>query len=81
VDGVSPDILAIIAYSLHDCAQACASYNRNSGSLGCKGASFNSDLTNSVPVNFGTCWLKNNTGGMTNAPGMNGYAGIVLSGT
>ncbi|PVH67602.1 hypothetical protein DL98DRAFT_443216, partial [Cadophora sp. DSE1049] len=53
--GASNDILAVTAYSLTDCARACASYNRNSGSKICRGAAFKADLTANVPVNFGNC--------------------------
>ena len=53
--GAKNDILAVTAYSLTDCARACASYNKNSGSKECKGAAFKNDLTYNVPVNYGNC--------------------------
>ncbi|KAH7323592.1 hypothetical protein BKA65DRAFT_71369 [Rhexocercosporidium sp. MPI-PUGE-AT-0058] len=59
--GAKNDIIAVTVYSLADCARACASYNRNSGSEICKGAAFKTDLLANVQVNFGNCWLKNNT--------------------
>ncbi|KAF4632585.1 hypothetical protein G7Y89_g5538 [Cudoniella acicularis] len=79
VNGVSSDIVAVISYSLHDCAQACASYNRDSGKLACKAATFNSDLT-SIGTNYGTCFLKNNTGGAVTGTS-NIYAGLTLAGS
>lgn len=39
--GPSIDILAATAYSWRDCARACATYNRNSGSNGCVAISYN----------------------------------------
>jgi hypothetical protein len=77
VTGRQIDILAIISYSLQDCAQACASYNLNIGQNICKGATFNSNLTGSVAINFGTCFLKNDTTGETQST-YNSYAGLVL---
>lgn len=68
--GPSINILAIVAYSLKDCAKACASYNKNANSIKCKGAAFSTDLTNDVPVNYGTCWLKNNTASPVNSKDM-----------
>ncbi|KAH9216637.1 hypothetical protein DL95DRAFT_522555 [Leptodontidium sp. 2 PMI_412] len=76
--GAKNDILAVTAYSLTDCARACASYNQNSGSKLCRGAAFKSDLTYNVPVNYGNCWLKNNT----NSPDSgtdNGLAALLLN--
>ncbi|KUJ20709.1 uncharacterized protein LY89DRAFT_779431 [Mollisia scopiformis] len=55
------DILALVVYSLEDCAMACASYNLNWKSTICKAVRFNADL-GQVGINYGTCWLKNGTG-------------------
>jgi len=60
------DTVAIIAYSLRDCMQACASYNRNAdrrngGPERCAAVVFNADLTAAVPNFYGTCFLKNST--------------------
>ncbi|KAH8684447.1 hypothetical protein BGZ60DRAFT_523661 [Tricladium varicosporioides] len=80
VDGKSPDIMAVISYSLHDCAQACASFNRNSGATICKAATFDSRLSN-INVNLGTCWLKNTTGAAfvaTDTETVAGRAGVIL---
>ncbi|CZR61210.1 uncharacterized protein PAC_11106 [Phialocephala subalpina] len=71
------DILAITVYSIDDCAKACASYNRNLGSVGCVAATFNADLSQ-VPLNFGTCWLKNGTGTVTSSSS-NTLAGLLLN--
>ena len=84
------DVVAVIVYSLRDCLQACASYNRNGdlrsgvsgGGIGtarerCVAVTFNSDLGESIPLNFGTCWLKNSTASPLPG-GPNTYAGAAL---
>ncbi|PVH83239.1 hypothetical protein DL98DRAFT_513502 [Cadophora sp. DSE1049] len=76
--GAKNDILAVTAYSLTDCARACASYNRNSGSKECKGAAFKNDLSYNVPVNYGNCWLKNNTQSPSSGTS-NGLAALLLN--
>lgn len=78
--GSDLDIIAIIAYSLHDCAQACASYNRNTGQNTCKGATFNAELAATVASNYGTCFLKNRTASPS-LSGNNWYAGLKLEAT
>lgn len=83
------DVVAVIAYSLRDCMQACASYNRNGdlrsgvagGGIGtarerCVAVTFNSDL-DSISLNYGTCWLKNSTT-LPVPGGPNTYAGAAL---
>ncbi|KAH7354797.1 hypothetical protein BKA65DRAFT_228740 [Rhexocercosporidium sp. MPI-PUGE-AT-0058] len=80
-DSPGPDIIAIVAYSLLDCARACAAYNTNLGTRGCVGATFNSNLAY-VDAHKGTCWLKNRTGGAI-VDGLDGvsadsYAQVVL---
>jgi hypothetical protein len=56
------NILAITAYSLQNCAQACATYNRDYGQTICTGVSFLSNLTLTTTYNyFGNCFLKNDT--------------------
>ncbi|KAK4223905.1 hypothetical protein QBC38DRAFT_398704, partial [Podospora fimiseda] len=61
------DILATIAYSLHDCLQACASYNVKEGSggrdHGCVAIEFHKEFAWSVETTYGNCWLKNSTVG------------------
>ncbi|KAH7380959.1 hypothetical protein BKA64DRAFT_713513 [Cadophora sp. MPI-SDFR-AT-0126] len=76
--GAKNDILAVTVYSLTDCARACASYNRNSGSKDCKGAAFKNDLSYNVPVNYGNCWLKNNTQSPSSGTS-NGLAALLLN--
>ncbi|KAK0122650.1 hypothetical protein ONS96_009688 [Cadophora gregata f. sp. sojae] len=76
--GAKNDIVAVTAYSLNDCARACASYNKNSGTKYCKGAAFKSDLTLNVPVNYGNCWLKNNTQSPSSGTS-NGLAALLLN--
>ncbi|KAG4438473.1 hypothetical protein IFR05_006041 [Cadophora sp. M221] len=76
--GQKNDILAVTAYSLADCARACASYNLNAGSKLCKGAAFKTDLSYNVNVNYGNCWLKNNTNS-PNSGTSNGLASLLLN--
>ncbi|KAG4438079.1 hypothetical protein IFR05_006445 [Cadophora sp. M221] len=80
-DSAGPDIIAIVAYSLLDCARACAAYNTNLGSRGCVAATFNSYLAY-VDAHQGTCWLKNrtNTPLVDSLEGVspNSYAQVVL---
>ncbi|KAF8867385.1 hypothetical protein BDZ45DRAFT_734650 [Acephala macrosclerotiorum] len=71
------DILAITVYSIDDCAKACASYNHNWRSNVCVAATFNANL-DQVPINFGTCWLKNGTGTVTSSSS-NTIAGLLLN--
>jgi hypothetical protein len=70
-DSAGPDIIAIVSYSILDCARACAAYNTNLQSNGCIGATFNSYLRY-VDAHKGTCWLKNQTG----SPVVNGLTGV-----
>ena len=56
------DIVAVISHSFKDCLQACASYNLNHKADQCIALHFAADLDNSVPINFGNCWLKTSTG-------------------
>jgi hypothetical protein len=52
------DITGIIAYSLKDCADACATFSRFNG--GCDSFTHDADLARSYTVNNGAnCWLKN----------------------
>lgn len=53
-----PDIMALVAYRMEDCAKACLSYDKNQPSTACKGVTFNRDLEGSVALNLGTCFLK-----------------------
>ncbi|KAL2062869.1 hypothetical protein VTL71DRAFT_5941 [Oculimacula yallundae] len=76
--GSRNDIVALTVYSVDDCARACASYNRNSGSKFCKGAAYRSDLTRNIPVNFGNCWLKNATSTPNDTKGKNDLVALVL---
>lgn len=73
-----PDIAAIITYSDTDCAKACASYNRNLRSIGCKAVVFSRDLTSTnLRANFGNCFMKNSTSSKTvNDDGM--AVGMIL---
>ena len=71
------DIMAIISYSFKDCMQACASFNRNHKADQCTALHWTTDLTNSVPTNYGNCWLKTNTG-TQNSNKQNTHAGARL---
>ncbi|KAK0119963.1 hypothetical protein ONS95_011387 [Cadophora gregata] len=85
-DSAGPDIISIVAYSLLDCARACATYNANgvaaSGKT-CVAATFNSYLAY-VSAHQGTCWLKTaSTKGSELVDGLTGvdkntYAQVVL---
>jgi len=85
-DSAGPDIIAIVAYSLLDCARACVTYNENgvaeSGKT-CVAATFNSYLAY-VSAHKGTCWLKTaSTKGSESVDGLPGvdkdsYAQVVL---
>lgn len=59
------DITGIIAYSLQDCADACATFAKfNNG--GCDSFTHDADVARSYQINNGAnCWLKNSrlTGG------------------
>jgi len=71
------DIIAFASYSIHDCAQACASYNLEKGQNICKGASFNSGLAYYVANYVGNCHLKNRTQ-EANRNGDNRGSGLTL---
>ncbi len=70
-DSAGPDIIAVVSYSLLDCARACVAYNTNLQAKACIGATFNSYLAY-VDAHKGTCWLKNQTG----SPVVNGLTGV-----
>jgi hypothetical protein len=74
--GTNVDILAIISYSIADCAQACASYNYDYRQEVCKAVTWNSDL-GVVEEHFGNCFLKNDTSGR-NAVVDDTYVGLTL---
>lgn len=53
------DIMAIVAYAMDDCMEACSSMNAKSLSNACAGVAFNSNM--SLFPN-GNCWLKDKVG-------------------
>jgi hypothetical protein len=55
--------VGILAYSLLNCAQACANYNMHYGQDVCQGAVFISNLTWVLPAISANCFLKNSTAG------------------
>jgi hypothetical protein len=62
------DILGTIAYSIADCVQGCASYNRYLARWKwgdqpgmCRSVTFNPNVTTSITANGGNCFLKNGT--------------------
>ncbi|KAI1815818.1 hypothetical protein GGS20DRAFT_584112 [Poronia punctata] len=52
------DFGAVIAYSFHDCLQACAAHNHFSGKDVCNAVSFQANQTAAIEKDFGNCWLK-----------------------
>ncbi|KAI0459235.1 hypothetical protein F5B21DRAFT_499862 [Xylaria acuta] len=55
-------ILSIIAYTLHDCLQACVSFNHYVNADNCTAASFYANLTAVLPTNEANCFLRTSTG-------------------
>jgi hypothetical protein len=61
--------VGILAYSLLNCAKACANYNMDYGQDICQGAVFTSNLTWALPTIYANCFLKNNrAGSITGGP-------------
>ena len=80
VDGVTSDIIAITAYSIQDCAKACASINdNNKGANQCKAVAFSSALAYNQRVNIGNCWLKNSTANTNNNANVTMQLGATLT--
>ncbi|KAI0426676.1 hypothetical protein F5Y09DRAFT_318222 [Xylaria sp. FL1042] len=57
-DYTGSDFGAVIAYSFHDCLQACAAHNHFSGEDECTALTFAANQTQYIPSNYGNCWLK-----------------------
>ncbi|KAI0864011.1 hypothetical protein F4860DRAFT_511383 [Xylaria cubensis] len=55
-------ILSIIVYTLHDCLQACVSFNHYVDSDNCTAASFYANMTAVVPTAEANCYLRTGTG-------------------
>ncbi|KAI1737393.1 hypothetical protein F4680DRAFT_212621 [Xylaria scruposa] len=55
-------ILSIIVYALHDCLQACVSFNHYVDSDNCTAASFYANMTAVVPTAEANCYLRTGTG-------------------
>jgi hypothetical protein len=74
------DLLAIITYKFEDCLRACASYNRNHGSDGCKAVHFEAhNIYKVAEENYGNCWLKNSTGTENRSGGSTDVAGRLIA--
>jgi hypothetical protein len=58
VDYNGGDFAAVIAYSFHDCMQACAAHNYFSGKKECTALTFKANQTEEIPKDYGNCWLK-----------------------
>ncbi|KAI1822401.1 hypothetical protein F4861DRAFT_389588 [Xylaria intraflava] len=58
VDYTGSDFGGLVAYSLHDCLEACASHNHFSGKNECTAITFQANQTFYIPTNYGNCWLK-----------------------
>ncbi|KAI1758067.1 hypothetical protein F4782DRAFT_476320 [Xylaria castorea] len=54
-------ILSIILYTLHDCLQACVSYNHYVNADTCTAASFYANLTSVIPASEANCFLRTGT--------------------
>lgn len=55
-------ILSIIVYTLHDCLQACVSFNHYADADNCTAASFYANLAVAIPNNEANCFLRTGTG-------------------
>ncbi|KAI0414616.1 hypothetical protein F5X98DRAFT_389657 [Xylaria grammica] len=53
-------ILSIISYTLHDCLQACVSFNHYMGADNCTAATFHANLTLMIPNNQANCFMATN---------------------
>ncbi|KAI0521430.1 hypothetical protein F5B22DRAFT_596797 [Xylaria bambusicola] len=81
VDYSGGDFGAVIAYSFHDCLQACAAHNSFSGKDECTAITYRTDQTKYIPSNYGNCWLKrgdNPTAYLSNTASTDPVAGAVL---
>ena len=60
MDYVGPgvDLAGMTAYSFGDCIRACAMFNNFARNNTCLGVFFNANLTTSLPMNNGNCFLK-----------------------
>jgi hypothetical protein len=60
MDYVGPgvDIAGMTAYSFGDCIKACAMFNKFARNNTCLGVFFNANLTTSLPMWNGNCFLK-----------------------
>ncbi|RWA06138.1 hypothetical protein EKO27_g8966 [Xylaria grammica] len=58
IDYSGSDFAAVIAYSFHDCLQACAAHNHFSDADECTAITFRADQTKYIPSDYGNCWLK-----------------------
>ncbi|KAI1421031.1 hypothetical protein F5Y12DRAFT_770258 [Xylaria sp. FL1777] len=68
VDYTGSDFGAVIAYSFHDCLQACAAHNHFSGEDECTALTFGANQTKYIPTNYGNCWLKKGSPNGNKAP-------------
>lgn len=56
--GPGVDLAGMTAYSFGDCIRACAMFNNFARNNTCLGVFFNANLTTSLPMNNGNCFLK-----------------------
>ncbi|KAK4150656.1 hypothetical protein C8A00DRAFT_17857 [Chaetomidium leptoderma] len=56
--GPGVDIAGMTAYSFDDCIGACAVFNQFARNNTCLGVFFNANLTTSLPMHHGNCFLK-----------------------
>ncbi|KAJ2991722.1 hypothetical protein NUW58_g2412 [Xylaria curta] len=83
IDYTGSDFAAIIAYSFHDCLQACATHNWFGGEDECSAITFAADQTHYIPKDHGNCWLKkgNPTGNKVRSVDVNLMASAKLKGS
>lgn len=60
MDYVGPgvDVAGMTAYTFSDCLRACAMFNRFARNNTCLGVFFSANLTTSLPMYGGNCFLK-----------------------
>jgi hypothetical protein len=56
--GPGVDIAGMTAYNFGDCITACAMFNKFARNNTCLGVFFNANLTTSLPMHNGNCFLK-----------------------
>ncbi|KAI0147703.1 hypothetical protein GGR57DRAFT_515450 [Xylariaceae sp. FL1272] len=74
-------ILSIIVYTLHDCLQACVSFNHYVNSDTCTAVEFFANMTSEVPGHEANCFMATDTGTSdlkTSDQGSYAVAGLII---